>query len=193
MPTLLIMNGIEVFTLPAPFRGVIKAGQPNYFRDEPTALATKLFRGGPVPGEFTTQTVAASAVPAGSYLYDPPDDSYVAEVATTDATPTLLWSLDLDDNTVYRFRVDVAARCTSAAGRGTYTREFQVYREAAGVATLGGGGVTASVADDESDAAWDVNVIVSSNAVQVYVTGAAATNITWDGAISLISARSFGG
>ena len=103
-----------------------------------------------------------------------------AAVQTTDATPTVLWSKALSDDTAYWIEVDIVAR--SAAGttaENSYTVRALAHRRAAGAATLGGAGVV-SLYTDEEDLDWAVTIDVNANNARVIVTGdVGATSLVW--------------
>jgi hypothetical protein len=96
-------------------------------------------------------------------------------VQTTDATQTSCKALTLADNTLYWLEADVIGRDTGGTDRAYYKLAGLVYRQGGG-ATLGTVNV---IVEDETNAAWDATLTVSSNDVRVSVTGAAATTINW--------------
>lgn len=97
-------------------------------------------------------------------------------VQTTDATPAVIWSLTLADNTAYWVDALVVARGTAASQNG-YQRRCVVSRRGAGAALGGAGSV--SIWTDEDDLDWDVEFVVSGNDLRLQVTGEAATTIDW--------------
>jgi len=97
-------------------------------------------------------------------------------VQTTDATVTTVASFTLADNTVYWFEATIIGRDTSGTDRAFYIRSTLAYRQSAGSATLG---ALQTIVTDETNAAWDATLDVSTNDVRVRVTGAVATTINW--------------
>lgn len=189
MPTLIRNNSIEPVTLPRPWLRMMKPGEVGFLRPDPDAV--RLIIGTEnVSRELQLSLVLEAQVPVGAYAkLDPADDEILPTVATTDATPTLLWEMTLADNTAYDVDFSIVARRTDGtAGRARYKRNVLVYREAAGIATIQGSVVTPT-ADVESAAGWDVTVqIDGANKLQVLVTGAAASAIRWQGRVtSLLS------
>lgn len=114
----------------------------------------------------------------------PAREAVSGTVTTTDATPTTLISLALDDNTVYLVEGYVVARRTDAADRAGYYRNVVAYREAAGAATLQGTVDTSFTR--ESDATWDSTIIVSGNNLILQVTGRAGRTIDWLGQLHFL-------
>lgn len=101
-----------------------------------------------------------------------------AKLTTTSATPAVLWSKDIPLNYVGRLRIVITGRKSDGSARASYERVATVYRAKAVPAALGGA-VQAPTLDYESNAAWDVGVALSTNQLQVSVTGAASTTIYW--------------
>jgi hypothetical protein len=96
-------------------------------------------------------------------------------VQTTDATQTPCKTLTLADNTLYWLEADVIGRDTGGTDRAYYKLASLVYRQG-GVATLGTVNV---IVEDETNAAWDATLTVSSNDVRVSITGAGGTTVNW--------------
>lgn len=102
---------------------------------------------------------------------------------TTDATVTLLWQGGLGDNTVLSIKAHVIGIQSTGVNRASYIKAATIYR-AGGGATIQG--TVTTIHSQESNGAWDCDIVVSSNAVQLKVTGAAATTINWKGFIEVI-------
>jgi hypothetical protein len=96
---------------------------------------------------------------------------------TADATPVVLWSFVLADDTAYWVDALVVARGT-VAGENGYQRRCVVSRRGGGSATLGVAG-SISLWTDEEDLDWDAAFVVSGNELRLQVTGEAATIIDW--------------
>lgn len=104
------------------------------------------------------------------------------EVVTTTATPTLLHRFSPDYDTTELVQVFVwARRLGNATGAAGYVRYATFFTPDG--STLTQVGSTASVATMETDAAWDVTVSAVGTSVDIMVTGAAATTITWQGRV----------
>ncbi len=104
--------------------------------------------------------------------------SIPGEVQTTDATVTTVASFAMNDETLAAFDVIVtAARGTNVTKGGRWKRSVVYRRTSAGAPTIVGAIETGT--DEETDAAWDVTIDVSSNTVRVRVTGAGSTNVNW--------------
>lgn len=104
--------------------------------------------------------------------------SIPGEVQTSDATVTTVASFAMSDETSCAFDVIVtASRQTNVTKCGRWKRSALYSRTSAGAPTLIGAIETGT--DEETDAAWDVTLDVSSNTVRVRVTGAAATALNW--------------
>lgn len=99
--------------------------------------------------------------------------------STTNATPTLIYSLTLPDEHVWRFSAEVQARRSSGLDRGVYERKVMVYREGGG-ATLGKQHTTFT---DESDAGYNLRWEVSGNDLNLMATGAAGQTVYWSGTV----------
>lgn len=99
-----------------------------------------------------------------------------AAVQTTDATQTTIFSLTLNDDTVYTFDVMITMRDEAGVERASYIRQVRAHREAAGSATLG---TINQPFADETTAGLDATFTVSGNDIRVSATGLAATTINW--------------
>lgn len=104
---------------------------------------------------------------------------------TADATQTTAFtSPTLADEAVHRIDVLVEAIQSTGAAAASYSRRY-AGRRAGGTWTE-----LAAVSDtntEETSAAWDVTVDVSSDTFRVRVTGAAATTIRWGVRVSIMS------
>ncbi len=100
-----------------------------------------------------------------------------AQVLTTDATPTELYTKTLADGYVYNMFVTITARRSdSGVENATFSRQFKVYRDGGG-ATLGA--VRTPWADDQLTMAGAITVDTSGNDLRVRVTGEAGKEIVW--------------
>jgi len=110
---------------------------------------------------------------------------YQNRITTTNATQTVLHTINMEDNSVYFVEAKVAARATGVINTGAgYVRRATYRRYAGGAAQLIG-----AVQDDftaESNTAWDCTLTTSTSYIQVQVTGSANTPITWHGTIFLM-------
>ncbi len=105
--------------------------------------------------------------------------SVVTPTTTVDATPTVAFSQTLADDTAYEFDARVIARGLSTVLAGDFQQVVTVRRESGGGAAIVSA-IFQKRANRENAAAgteicWDV----SGNAVQLKVTGLAATTIKW--------------
>lgn len=98
---------------------------------------------------------------------------------TTNAVATLLMQWTPTNQTAEEVELTVTGRKQGAVDAGGYRRRFVVSRFD-GVTSLVGT-VDTIGADKETNAAWDISVTIASPAVQVMVTGVAATVIDWHG------------
>lgn len=142
--------------------------------DNPATGATDLTFGGanaPVDSLVVTGTVTYQGTKLR--ILDIP-----AEVSTTDATVTTIASFTMLDETLCAFDVLVTAAMKTDLDKGGRWKRSVVYRrtDAGGPAIVG---ALESGTDEETDAAMDVTIDVSGNAVRVRVTGIAATNFQW--------------
>lgn len=102
------------------------------------------------------------------------------EATTVGAGQTTVWSQTLADEEVWEFDITVLAK--DAAGpphtkRAGYKRVVRACRAGGGALLLGGPYVP--VPDDETDAAWDVTVVVGGNDVRLQVNGGALDTVQW--------------
>jgi len=102
----------------------------------------------------------------------------IDSVQTSNATPTVVWALNnvLEETTVY-VEVRVAAQETSDAERAVYKIAGCFYRASGGGLTQQGS--TQSIFTIESDATYNCDFNISSNDIQVLVTGAAGDTTNW--------------
>jgi len=106
-------------------------------------------------------------------------------VATTNATPTTLMSIAMVASRTYQFEARVVARRTGGAS-GT-ADDGAVYFVRGGFTTKTGtvtllGSLTVEAAEDV--AGWDATLAAGSGAVDVVVTGAVTTGVTWHATVA---------
>jgi len=100
-----------------------------------------------------------------------------AQVATTDATPTVLASLSLTDEKVYLIEAQILAQKSDGSERSSYHIEGLFYRDGGGNATQEG--ATTVISSIEGDAAMACDFGVLSTTARIIVTGLAGTGFTW--------------
>lgn len=108
-----------------------------------------------------------------------------AQVTTTDATPTVLYSFAIPTNCVGSAKVLIVGRKSDGSDRARYFVEAPFYRASSAGALAAGPYIIAP--DYESDAAWDYDVDVSSSTLRVLVTGAASTTIAWTARVEIVT------
>lgn len=111
-----------------------------------------------------------------------------ATVTTSGSTPTVLYSLNLTDNTTYMFDASLAARRTSTSAKGCAGKlRFGVYRFGGGVATLvtDFSGALKEI-DTYGSSGYDFNVSVSGNEVRIIVTGVVSEEVKWAGNVRFV-------
>lgn len=112
---------------------------------------------------------------------DPRESVYQNRVATTDATATTIHTVTIPASTTVGLHVSVTARRTGGtagtAEDGAHYLRAATYKNVAGTATLIGSASSVHTAKDQ--AGWDVTFNVSTNTVQIQVTGAANNVVTW--------------
>lgn len=105
---------------------------------------------------------------------------YQNKVTTTDATATTLNTFTVPAETTYYISAIIVARRTGgSAGTAEDGCSFElkgVYNNISGVATIIG---TVYRLINKSQPGWDVNLVTSTNTVEIQVTGAVNNNITW--------------
>lgn len=108
-----------------------------------------------------------------------------ASVTTTDATPTVIWDVELPANSVSFVKVDCVGVTADGTEAGGYGR-WAVFRRP-GTAAVQQVGATVLTFTREVTAGWDVGVAVSSTTgfIEVTVTGAAATSIEWRSLVTI--------
>lgn len=110
----------------------------------------------------------------------------ISATTTVNATPTVAFSETLDDDTVYIFDARVTAEGQSSSLHGGFQQEVTVRRRSAGVATIVGDIYQKMAQRDALAAGIEICWDVSGNAVQLKVTGLAATTIEWFPQVELI-------
>lgn len=114
--------------------------------------------------------------------YTPPTDTTIhGRVSTSDATTTSLLRLTVPDATLITVRARIRARSTGHNG-ALYVIEGAFKRNGGSLTPVGSAVVKTVEKEDVSS--WNADLVVySSSQVEVNVTGAAATAITWHGTI----------
>lgn len=100
----------------------------------------------------------------------------VANVETTDATVTNLYTFTIPDEAVTCLDVLITAVQSTGATGASYKRTITFRRDGGTVSLIGSARDNQT---DEDSAAWDVTVDNSTSTGRVRVTGAAATTIQW--------------
>lgn len=103
-------------------------------------------------------------------------------IQTTDATVTDIVEIPLAEGKVISVDVDVIGRKSDGTDRAGYRITGTLYRNTSGNVILEG---QTSYGSHESSAAWDVDIAADTTeqAVDVRVTGVAATTINWDAVV----------
>jgi hypothetical protein len=105
-----------------------------------------------------------------------------AEVNTTDATVTTLYTFTLPASTDIGIEVRVVARRTGGSGGtaedGAYYILNALYKMVSGTTATIIGSVVQTVVG-ESQVAWDATLDTTGTTVRVRVTGATNNNVTW--------------
>lgn len=110
-----------------------------------------------------------------------------AQVTTTDATQTVLWSFPIPTHCVGRVRAVIVGRKSDTSAVAIYERVQGFKRATSAGAVTGAAGGYAPVPDYEDDSNWDATVDVSSSTFRVLVTGVAATTIQWTARIEIVN------
>ena len=112
-------------------------------------------------------------------------------VATTDATQTVLATFKPNPNRVVNVIATVLAGGTLDFSKAAaYGLEAAFRVDSTGAVTLVGS-VRSLWTANETDAAWDATIDTSGGLIRVLVTGAAATNISWEADLQIMSAGTF--
>lgn len=109
----------------------------------------------------------------------------IAPTQTTDATPTVAYSLTLADDTAYSLDARTVARRVGGVDYGHFQHTVQVRREGGGVATIEG--CVFQKQAQRTDSGMSVDWSVSGNDVQLIVTGVAAKTINWQPQVEIES------
>jgi hypothetical protein len=106
--------------------------------------------------------------------------SDIANVQTTDATATTLFSWSILDEAITMVTAEVGACLSTAADTAAYVRRAKIKSD--------GGAVTVGTVDtsftDESVAGWDCTIDNSTTTGRVRVTGAGGSTVDWGGIVS---------
>jgi hypothetical protein len=112
---------------------------------------------------------------------------------TTTATPATLTALSsgttyfyqnrMDINSAYAFKIMVVANVTGGGDTKAWELTGCIKRGASGAPTIVGAVTKTIIAADTGTSAWDVSVVIDTDAFSVQATGAAATTIRWAASI----------
>lgn len=108
----------------------------------------------------------------------------VPQVQTTDATVTTLYSLTLANSTTVTVDVIINATDGTTANAAGF-RRVATLRTAGGTTTLVGAVSTPHTAQDGSLATTAVTIDASGSTFRIRVTGVAATNLRWEGCVTI--------
>ena len=110
--------------------------------------------------------------------------TYSQTLATTNATPTAIWSWPLPANTAFTITAQVVGRRSSGGeARAVFHLAWDVYR-VAGDAVIDGDTYVWRPNKDSGATGWSISVDVSGSSVRLLVTGA-VMNINWTAKIDL--------
>jgi len=108
-----------------------------------------------------------------------------SKIVTTDATPSPMFSVTVNNNTTAMLVVDVCAHRTGGASGSLndsgFFQAIGAYKNTAGVLT--GIGTPSSIAQSDQGT-WAINFSSVGTSAVVTVTGAAGNNITWQGTLT---------
>lgn len=110
------------------------------------------------------------------------DKSELVEKTVTgtsvNAAPITLFTLSLDDTTVWNFSANIQARRSSGLDRAVFERRVMAYRE-------GGGALLGKEHSLFTDKSTDYSLVwqTSGNSVQLVATGVSGHTVYWTGAI----------
>lgn len=94
---------------------------------------------------------------------------------TTNATPDVAWSYAVSTNRHVVVTVDATVLSSTAADSGTIQRKASFRRAAGSAAQIGA--TTTGPSDQENS--WGISIALSTNTIQVTLTGKAATTAYW--------------
>jgi hypothetical protein len=97
---------------------------------------------------------------------------------TVNLVPLTLFTLSLDDTTVWRFNANVQSRRSSGLDRGVFERQVMVHREGGGAIL----GKEHSLFTDKS-AGYTLQWQTSGNNVELIATGLSGHTVYWTGSI----------
>lgn len=106
------------------------------------------------------------------------------QITTTDNTATAIISFTIPTNSTASIVTNVAAIRDNLAESAGYYRHTVIRRTAAGGLGLIG---ETDVSDLEDVGGWDLNVVVNGDQIEVRVTGAAGSTITWRAVSKIMS------
>jgi len=106
--------------------------------------------------------------------------SDIANVQTTDATVTSLFTWTILDEAVTRMVAEVDGDKSDGSQTASYVRALRFKRDASTVTA----GTIQDLCTDEEDATWDCTIDNSTSTGRVRVTGKAATTIDWGGTMT---------
>lgn len=110
----------------------------------------------------------------------------VAEVQTTNATETNLFSFATSTDYVYHVHAYVSGTVNTGGNAASYERVASFKNDSGTLSIIGS---TTAVHTAEDDANWDCQVEASGTSIQVNVTGVAATTIDWLGRIVVLEQK----
>lgn len=96
---------------------------------------------------------------------------------TTDGTATVAATFTTRDDHAYGVTARITATETTDFDEQAFYIRYALFKNDGGTLALVGSITTTSTI--ESTAGWDVTLVASGDDIQVKVTGAASTNITW--------------
>jgi len=130
------------------------------------------------------------AVSTNSYFTNARSSAYLLGGTTTNATPASLLSnpsvstskITLSNNQTIRFIAHIVALNTANGDSGGYTLLGTIKRRAnAGTTAIVGSVTQQAITEDSGASAWDATAVAdtTNGALDIQVTGAAATTINW--------------
>jgi hypothetical protein len=109
----------------------------------------------------------------------------VRRETTADATPVVIYSFAIPEDTMVGVTAKVAGKRTNGTGRIFFVRTNAAYREGAANAAFEGGEQSPTSKDGPGNPGYDVDIQLNTNTLEVVVTGVAAHDISWTARIEL--------
>lgn len=177
----LILRGTNLVVTNNVFQGGNATGEALLVASEASEF---IIKDNDFTGSTRTTKILNQAAATNGYVFGPNKTTTLmatlietATVQTTNATPTQIWTFDMPQESACAIHAEIFA-LTNTISSGTYVQKAaSFYRNGAAAAAQIGS--TTTIAEQETSGSYDTAISLSSNTIQVVITGLVGSTVDW--------------